>query len=882
MSLIEIAPKLPYGRKIIAFYSYKGGVGRTMAMCNVASHIARENAEKERREARILCMDLDLEAPGVSSYLPPAPGESEKRGFLGLIMDTLGDRRGRTTELAQDLKGRLCVADSPYVYEVPDATGLSVMPSGSLPGDERAAALDLLHGLLVGSRAFLDSHGKAREIEFFEALRKTLCALFTYVLVDSRTGLADEAFATTVHLADAMVLLFRPSRTQVLGVQDVMTTFLYTRGLKSTDQDLPVVPVLSPRPPYSDPRLKSVRRVAMQKVFKWLVDENLAKARRPYTANSAGILELPHDASVEIGESLLISPSPDTEIPDPEAPLYKAYVELAQVLQRGNAKHDIDGTKILESELWHSDRRAEAFDCLLSVIARDPDDKKHWKDVWKGYSEHLTSSPESRRKLEVFCGEALALPNHRLVSCFFANLWLSEVFRLDAPEMSLENIRAMWLAAKNSEDPDLTEYALASLGRLYESREGEQACQGLPSRTPAIEAASLAILLGRSIAGAKAAILALAKLYAEMPSRSEALFRAIQDLLWLEDKPESRAHLLCELGLAYRLVLDLGGAVRAYRSATMMAESSERERQGYVCLVHRMYGLRKAEEELKFLSDVWQQRVSIILAVRERNKIESIQERLAKLEQHHPGIAQDPTWEYYALVYQRQYAKAASVLVDKLDKVRGGVGLEDDLRIALANWLADRDRATAALLRRAQVKAEKESVPPTDLAILVLLAQDPSQIARLTSMKLSDDLWPRDRFGWLVLACATQEGRARFEGDLEKALADNAACARFLRTDEDFGFLRDIWDAHYSDGAIDKATHAGFCSVLESICSIEGEITWPEDPLDLPDPISEDEDPRFQELLQRWIGALEHLREDPDVGNMVRVVEESKRNEMAT
>ena len=46
---------------VTTFYSYKGGVGRTMALANVASELAR-------RGKSILVADFDLEAPGLSSF----------------------------------------------------------------------------------------------------------------------------------------------------------------------------------------------------------------------------------------------------------------------------------------------------------------------------------------------------------------------------------------------------------------------------------------------------------------------------------------------------------------------------------------------------------------------------------------------------------------------------------------------------------------------------------------------------------------------------------------------------------------------------------------------------------------------------------------------
>lgn len=66
--------------KTITFYSYKGGVGRTLALANFARHLASHDNKK------VFVLDLDLEAPGVHYKLPPTPMEdkSDKKD-LGVV-----------------------------------------------------------------------------------------------------------------------------------------------------------------------------------------------------------------------------------------------------------------------------------------------------------------------------------------------------------------------------------------------------------------------------------------------------------------------------------------------------------------------------------------------------------------------------------------------------------------------------------------------------------------------------------------------------------------------------------------------------------------------------------------------------------------------------
>ena len=50
--------------RIITFYSYKGGTGRTMALANTAWILAASGK-------RVLTVDWDLEAPGLHRFFHP-------------------------------------------------------------------------------------------------------------------------------------------------------------------------------------------------------------------------------------------------------------------------------------------------------------------------------------------------------------------------------------------------------------------------------------------------------------------------------------------------------------------------------------------------------------------------------------------------------------------------------------------------------------------------------------------------------------------------------------------------------------------------------------------------------------------------------------------
>src|SRR5215212_558789 len=81
--------------KIITFYSYKGGVGRTMAMANVAVMLARW-------KYKVLIIDWDLEAPGLENFYKNYITPEKARTSFGLI-DILGSEKISWQKCVQEI-----------------------------------------------------------------------------------------------------------------------------------------------------------------------------------------------------------------------------------------------------------------------------------------------------------------------------------------------------------------------------------------------------------------------------------------------------------------------------------------------------------------------------------------------------------------------------------------------------------------------------------------------------------------------------------------------------------------------------------------------------------------------------------------------------------
>lgn len=208
----EAKPKAAF----VTFYSFKGGVGRSMALINTAGILAG-------RGFRVLVLDLDLEAPGLSYLDPNAPDISpEERtpkrrplqlGFVDLLSDA--KERGEAADLFV-LSTNEIAERYTQPYHLPEELrefkdgSLHIMPAGKFDGDyaRRFDALNLRELYQEGLGEPLIRAFKQKLVE---------ADLYDYILVDSRTGFSDEAGICTRDLADYLMILSGLNRQNIEG-----------------------------------------------------------------------------------------------------------------------------------------------------------------------------------------------------------------------------------------------------------------------------------------------------------------------------------------------------------------------------------------------------------------------------------------------------------------------------------------------------------------------------------------------------------------------------------------------------------------------------------------------------------------------------------------
>jgi tetratricopeptide (TPR) repeat protein/MinD-like ATPase involved in chromosome partitioning or flagellar assembly len=227
---------------IITFYSWKGGVGRTMALANIAVQLTRMGS-------RVLTVDWDLEAPGLDRYFISADKKNanvsatqpaDQGGLMGLLHEA--SKNGYGSPDIEQWRKKL--------------TEISIARAGSSSGSvsSKLGRLELLSSG-QGSEGYSEKlaefswenfFSNSRGGEWLEALRQQWRASYDFVLLDSRTGLSDSGGICTVQMPDILVLVFTANDQSFEGglrvveaAQKERAAFEYDRG------PLAVIPLLS-------------------------------------------------------------------------------------------------------------------------------------------------------------------------------------------------------------------------------------------------------------------------------------------------------------------------------------------------------------------------------------------------------------------------------------------------------------------------------------------------------------------------------------------------------------------------------------------------------------------------------------------------------------
>lgn len=299
--------------QVITFYSFKGGVGRSMAVANVATIRAQKGHE-------VLVLDFDFEAPGLHRYFLTdestfdryePKGPAPRDGVLELFY-ALRERLEREWPDGEDFREPEAQARLPGILAElleDESYGYRVrLKNPNKKGEKRPTirffpAVRFDDGYAERVRRFDWQRFYDAYAEVFPVLARELGKRYDDVLIDSRTGVTDVGSICTMLLPDKLVLAFAPNDQGLRGVLEA--GFQATQERKESTVDrrpLPLFPLLS-RLENSEETLKQAwierARGGFQRMFRDAYEQEECDLETYFN-----LVRIPHQSFYAYGEMI--------------------------------------------------------------------------------------------------------------------------------------------------------------------------------------------------------------------------------------------------------------------------------------------------------------------------------------------------------------------------------------------------------------------------------------------------------------------------------------------------------------------------------------------------------------------------------------------------
>jgi hypothetical protein len=262
----------PEGR-IITFYSYKGGTGRSMILANVAWILA-SNCK------RVLAVDWDLEAPGLHRYFYPFLVDKDITSSDGIINFVVEFKLKAMTPPPQTEKldkdwyvsyANILRYAGALEWEFPRGGRLDFVPAGR----QNQSYSDLVTSF--DWQEFYEHLGGGT---FIEAAKRHMKRNYDYILIDSRTGVSDTSGICTMQLPDDLVICYTLNNQSIQGAAAVAAKAAAVRG-----DTLRVFPVPMRVDPFEKDKLELRRQFAKEKFSDFPAHLSDAERESSYRAN---------------------------------------------------------------------------------------------------------------------------------------------------------------------------------------------------------------------------------------------------------------------------------------------------------------------------------------------------------------------------------------------------------------------------------------------------------------------------------------------------------------------------------------------------------------------------------------------------------------------
>jgi tetratricopeptide (TPR) repeat protein len=213
--------------KTITFYSYKGGVGRSLTLANMANRLAEFGKS-------VCLLDFDLEAPGLHLKFESEIKMPITKGLVDYVYSYA--KEGILPDSILPFTTRLQLYNNNNVH---------LIPAGAIHSDEYWKQLSSIDWYNL-------VYENPNSISFFLDLKQKIKKEIKpdFLLIDSRTGISEMSGITISLLADEVIIVSANNRENLMGSKKIID-FLQNRE-KSIMGKVPKVSFVLSRIPYSE------------------------------------------------------------------------------------------------------------------------------------------------------------------------------------------------------------------------------------------------------------------------------------------------------------------------------------------------------------------------------------------------------------------------------------------------------------------------------------------------------------------------------------------------------------------------------------------------------------------------------------------------------
>jgi len=351
--------------RTITFYSYKGGVGRTLALANIAKRLAEFGK-------KVCLIDFDLESPGLHyKFKENISNKVINHGIVDYI---------NYFNCHNSIPKSLADYVTPIAFKNKKFKDIDFIAAGNVYSDKYWKTLFSIDWVNMFYKK--DSKGVALFVDLKERIRKELKP--DYLLIDSRTGISEISGITMSLMADEIVLLAAKNEENLQGIKQIIKTLAQPENTLSGK--IPKLNFVLCRIPYFErPDEKIIEQRAINEVDRDL-KAFINESKLPIAFEKLFIIH--SDPTLEIEEKLLMGYQYEKEEDNKQyiqrksrikSPIATDYLELFEELTNSQLSvkekqifNNIKKTEFLIERTKNTSDNNEKIKLLLEAIHLNP------------------------------------------------------------------------------------------------------------------------------------------------------------------------------------------------------------------------------------------------------------------------------------------------------------------------------------------------------------------------------------------------------------------------------------------------------------------------------------------------------------------------------